>query len=160
MVAKYFDYRNKDLTGKSRKADLVKARHVAMYLLREELGLQLTKVGELMGGRDHTTIMHGVDKIKGEIEIKAEKKNGKAEVSVADAGVGIGKEDMKKLFGVFSRIHVKGTPIQEGTGLGLHLSKKIVDLLGGDIKAESEFGKGSKFTFRLPLEYKGIRQRG
>ncbi len=75
VVAKYFDYRNKDLTGKSRKADLVKARHVAMYLLREELGLQLIKVGELMGGRDHTTIMHGVNKIKGEIEVDKEVRN-------------------------------------------------------------------------------------
>ncbi len=46
-----------------------------MYLLREELGLQLIKVGELMGGRDHTTVMHGVDKIKGEIEINKEVRN-------------------------------------------------------------------------------------
>lgn len=75
VVAKYFDYRNKDLTGKSRKADLVTARHVAMYLLREELGLQLIRVGELMGGRDHTTVMHGVDKIKGEIEVNKEVRN-------------------------------------------------------------------------------------
>ncbi len=91
---------------------------------------------------------------RGEIAIKAAKENRKVEISVADTGLGIRKEDMKKLFGVFSQIHVKGTPIQEGTGLGLHLSKRIVDLLGGDIKAESEFGKGSKFTFGLPLEYK------
>ena len=75
VVAKYFDYRNKDLTGKSRKADLVAARHVAMYLLREELGLQLVKVGELMGGRDHTTVMHGVEKIKGEVETDKDVRN-------------------------------------------------------------------------------------
>ncbi len=75
VVAKYFDYRNKDLTGKSRKADLVAARHVAMYLLREELGLQLAKVGELMGGRDHTTVMHGVEKIKGEVETDKDVRN-------------------------------------------------------------------------------------
>lgn len=75
VVAKYFDYRNKDLTGKSRKADLVTARHVAMYLLREELGLQLIKVGELMGGRDHTTVMHGVEKIKGEVETDKDVRN-------------------------------------------------------------------------------------
>lgn len=75
VVAKYFDYRNKDLTGKSRKADLVTARHVAMYLLREELGLQLIRIGELMGGRDHTTIMHGVDKIRGEIGDNKEVRN-------------------------------------------------------------------------------------
>jgi len=75
MVAKDFEYRNKDLTGKSRKADLVKARHIAMYLLREELGTQLTKVGELFGGRDHTTVMHAVEKIKREVDINQETRN-------------------------------------------------------------------------------------
>ncbi|HEX9008587.1 MAG TPA: chromosomal replication initiator protein DnaA [Patescibacteria group bacterium] len=67
-VAKYFDYKNKDLLGSSRKADLVEARHITMFLLRDSLGLQFTKVGELMGGRDHTTVMHAVEKMKDEIE--------------------------------------------------------------------------------------------
>lgn len=71
-VAKYFDYRNKDLLGASRKADLVEARHIAMYLLRDSLGLQFAKVGELMGGRDHTTVMHAVEKVGGEIEKNAD----------------------------------------------------------------------------------------
>jgi len=66
-VAKYFDYRNKDLLGTSRKADLVIARHIAMYLLRDTLNIQLEKVGEIMGGRDHTTVMHAVDKMNGEL---------------------------------------------------------------------------------------------
>jgi len=66
-VAKYFDYRNKDLLGSSRKADLVVARHIAMFLLRDTLNIQLEKVGEIMGGRDHTTVMHAVEKIKGEV---------------------------------------------------------------------------------------------
>ena len=47
---------------------------------------------------------------------------------------------------------------QEGTGLGLYLSKKILDLLGGEIKAESEFGKGSVFTFTLPLKHEGTKK--
>lgn len=68
LVAKYFDFKNKDIVGKSRKAELVEARHVAIFLLRDELGLQLTKIGELMGGRDHTTIMHAEEKIRQEIE--------------------------------------------------------------------------------------------
>jgi len=67
-VAKYFDFRNKDLLGSSRKADLVVARHIAMYLLRDTLGLQFTKVGEIMGGRDHTTVMHAVEKMTDEVE--------------------------------------------------------------------------------------------
>lgn len=68
LVAKHYDFKNKDIVGKSRKAELVEARHVAIYLLRDELGLQLTKIGELMGGRDHTTVMHAEAKIRGEFE--------------------------------------------------------------------------------------------
>lgn len=75
MVAKNFEYRNKDLTGKSRKAGLVRARHIAMFLLREELGTQLTKVGELFGGRDHTTVMHAVEKVKQKVDIDQELRN-------------------------------------------------------------------------------------
>lgn len=71
-VAKYFDYRNKDLLGSSRKADLVIARHIAMYLLRDALDIQLAKVGEIMGGRDHTTVMHAVGKIESEMKDNAD----------------------------------------------------------------------------------------
>lgn len=71
-VAKYFDYKNKELLGSSRKADLVEARHIAMYLLRDTLGLQFAKVGEIMGGRDHTTVMHAVEKMESEIKEKTE----------------------------------------------------------------------------------------
>jgi signal transduction histidine kinase len=94
---------------------------------------------------------------RGEIEIKVKKKDERVKVSVADTGVGIKKEDIKKLFKQFSRIYIEGKPVTEGTGLGLYLSKKIVDLLDGQIKAESEFGKGSKFTFTFPLEYKEVK---
>jgi len=62
-VAKRFDFRNKDLSGKSRRAELVRARHIAMYLLNKDLKLTLVQTGSLLGGRDHTTVMHGVEKI-------------------------------------------------------------------------------------------------
>lgn len=94
---------------------------------------------------------------RGEIEIKVKKKDEEVKVSVTDTGIGIKKENMEKLFTQFSRIYTKGKPITEGTGLGLYLSKKIVELLGGQIKAESEFGKGSKFTFTFPLEYREVK---
>jgi len=90
---------------------------------------------------------------KGKIDIKVEKKVEKAEVSVTDTGIGIRKEDISKLFKPFSRIYSECSPIQEGTGLGLYLSKKLADLLGAEIKAESEFGRGSEFTVSLPLRY-------
>lgn len=90
---------------------------------------------------------------RGKIEIEIIKKDEIIEMSVRDTGIGIRKKDMDKLFKTFSRIATKDR-IEEGTGLGLYLSKKIANLLGGDITAESEFGKGSVFTLILPLKYK------
>ncbi len=90
---------------------------------------------------------------KGRIKIKLAKKDESAEVSVADTGIGIKKEDIGKLFRAFGRVPTENR-LTEGSGLGLYLSKKIADLLGGDIKAESKFGKGSTFTFTMPLKYK------
>ena len=90
---------------------------------------------------------------RGEIKIKVIQKDEIVEISVKDSGIGIKEEDMDKLFKTFSRITTKGK-LEEGTGLGLYLSKKITNLLGGDITAESEFGKGSVYTLTLPLKYK------
>ncbi|MFA5112850.1 MAG: transporter substrate-binding domain-containing protein [Candidatus Margulisiibacteriota bacterium] len=92
---------------------------------------------------------------KGEIVIRAAVKGNKVEVSVSDTGYGIRAEDMPKLFQQFSRIFTEGQPLQEGTGLGLYLSQKLAGILGGVIKAESEFKQGSTFTFILPLDRQG-----
>jgi len=92
---------------------------------------------------------------KGEITIRAGIKQDQVEVSVCDSGYGIQAENLPKLFKQFSRIFTDGQPQQEGTGLGLYLSQKLAKILGGVIKAESEFKKGSIFTVILPVEYKG-----
>jgi signal transduction histidine kinase len=94
---------------------------------------------------------------KGKIDIKVEKKNEKIHISVSDTGMGIKKEDMKKLFKQFSRIHNTSEQIVEGTGLGLYLSQKMVCLLRGKIKAESKYGEGSIFTLTLPLKYVEVK---
>ena len=88
---------------------------------------------------------------KGKISIKVKRKNEIAVISVKDTGPGIREEDLKKLFKPFSQIIEPGK-IKEGSGLGLHLSKKLANLLGGDISVKSKFGKGS--TFKLVLELK------
>jgi chromosomal replication initiator protein len=62
-VCEYFDIKTTQLKGTKRDASLVKARHICMYLLKE-LGLTLVEIGNLLGGRDHTTVMHGVEKVK------------------------------------------------------------------------------------------------
>ena len=63
VVSKTFNIKTGDLCGKTRKKQITQARHVAAYLLRRELGLPLQQVGKILGGRDHTTIMHAEEKI-------------------------------------------------------------------------------------------------
>lgn len=63
-ICEYFAIKQTDLTGPKRQKGLVLPRHLTMYLLSEELGLTVEKIGEILGGRDHTTVMHGRDKIK------------------------------------------------------------------------------------------------
>jgi signal transduction histidine kinase len=86
----------------------------------------------------------------GSIEIRAVPKDGSVEVSVSDTGVGIAPEDQEAVFEEFRQV---GTAEKkaEGTGLGLTLCRKFVELHGGKIWVKSEVGVGSTFTFRLPL---------
>ncbi len=66
-TAQYFALSTGDLTSKSRSRPLTQARHIAMYLMRECTGLSLVKIGEIFGGRDHTTVLHGIKKVETEM---------------------------------------------------------------------------------------------
>lgn len=70
-------------------------------------------------------------------------------ISVADTGIGIKEEDLEKLFEAFTRIEEKRNRNIEGTGLGLNLTKNLVDLMGGEIHVDSIYGKGSCFTAKI-----------
>ncbi|MFZ3066507.1 MAG: HAMP domain-containing sensor histidine kinase [Nitrospirota bacterium] len=74
------------------------------------------------------------------------------EVSVEDTGIGIKSEDIPKLFKPFSHLEPVYTKTTKGTGLGLALAKRLVELHGGKIWVESEYGKGSKFIFTIPVQ--------
>lgn len=76
--------------------------------------------------------------------------SGFIEISVEDSGIGISEEDQQRLFRPFEQLEATLTKKYEGTGLGLHLSKRFVEMHGGNIWVESEKGKGSKFTFVIP----------
>ncbi len=70
-VCGYYGIKPTALKGPKREASLVKARQITMYLLKVELGLTFVEIGNLLGGRDHTTVMHGVEKIEKLVENKA-----------------------------------------------------------------------------------------
>jgi len=80
--------------------------------------------------------------------------NNDLEFIVSDSGIGIKKEDMEKLFQPFQQIDMSSTKRHKGTGLGLYLCKKLIDLLHGEISVTSQFGKGSEFKFIIPIEFK------
>jgi GAF domain-containing protein len=86
----------------------------------------------------------------GRIGIKARQADGSVEISVSDTGIGIAPEDQPKIFEEFRQVGSDYTHKVEGTGLGLTLAKKFVELHGGRIWVESEVGKGSTFSFILP----------
>ena len=70
---------------------------------------------------------------------------------VADSGIGVPKEAISHLFNKFFRVSNTAQQASKGTGLGLYISKSIIEKLGGKIWVESELCKGSKFSFSLPL---------
>ena len=86
----------------------------------------------------------------GEVDVSATRVNGEVRVSVADTGPGIAPEDRDRIFEEFQQSET-GVGLREGTGLGLALSKRFVELHGGRIWLESEPGRGSTFTFALPV---------
>jgi signal transduction histidine kinase len=87
----------------------------------------------------------------GRISLKAGQRDGAVEISVTDTGVGIAPEDQATIFEEFRQVGSDATRKQEGTGLGLTLAKKFVELHGGRIWVESKLGSGATFTFTLPL---------
>jgi signal transduction histidine kinase len=87
----------------------------------------------------------------GRIGIKARQADGSVEISVSDTGIGISPEDQAKIFEEFRQVGSDYAHKVEGTGLGLTLAKKFVELHGGKIWVESEIGQGSRFTFTLPI---------
>jgi len=86
----------------------------------------------------------------GRIGINARQADGSVEISVSDTGIGISPEDQAKIFEEFRQVGSNYAHKTEGTGLGLTLAKKFVELHGGRIWVESEVGKGSTFSFTLP----------
>jgi PAS domain S-box-containing protein len=87
----------------------------------------------------------------GRIDIDCVEKGSEVYISVSDTGIGIRAEDQKVVFEEFRQIEGNSNTANEGTGLGLAITKRLVEQQGGKISLESEPGKGSRFTFTLPM---------
>jgi signal transduction histidine kinase len=86
----------------------------------------------------------------GEIRVQGHLNGDTAEFSVADEGIGIADENLQRIFEPFWQVQQSATRRAGGTGLGLSVSRSLARLLGGEIRAESKLGEGSKFTLTLP----------
>ena len=91
----------------------------------------------------------------GELAVKANRQDDWCQVSVIDNGIGIKKEDQERLFQAFVQLDTLPEQAKKGTGLGLALTRQFVEIMGGQLWIDSEYGKGSKFTFTLPLVTEG-----
>ena len=95
---------------------------------------------------------------RGRIRITARRPPGEPmiEIAVTDTGIGIAPDDQRRIFREFEQLDSKHVREQQGTGLGLALTKKLVELHGGRIQVESEVDRGSTFRFYLPLRAEPI----
>ena len=87
----------------------------------------------------------------GRVSVSAKKDTTHVEIAVQDTGIGIAPEDQAAVFEEFKQVGRDYTKKAEGTGLGLTLTKRFVELHGGEIRLESKLGKGSTFTISLPI---------
>jgi signal transduction histidine kinase len=88
----------------------------------------------------------------GHVDVSTHQVNGEVVVAVKDTGPGIPQDDQARIFEEFQQAEATNGERPEGTGLGLALSKSLVELHGGRIWVDSELGHGSTFTFTLPVE--------
>jgi signal transduction histidine kinase len=88
----------------------------------------------------------------GHIDVQAALVDGKVQVSVKDTGIGIAPQDQEAIFEEFRQVGEDASHKREGTGLGLTLARKFVELHGGRMRVQSDLGKGSTFMFSLPLQ--------
>ncbi|OLB94907.1 MAG: hypothetical protein AUH30_16590 [Candidatus Rokubacteria bacterium 13_1_40CM_68_15] len=91
----------------------------------------------------------------GRVAVTAQLANGTVEIAVSDTGIGIAAEDQEAIFEEFRQVGTDYARKREGTGLGLTLARRFVELHGGRLWVKSEVGRGSTFTFTLPARQTG-----
>ena len=90
----------------------------------------------------------------GSVTVSVATEDGQLVVAVSDTGKGIPSDELPTIFDEYRQAEGSESSVQKRTGLGLSITKKFVELLGGTIGVESEVGKGSTFTVRVPVEHR------
>ena len=104
----------------------------------------------------HNLVGNGVKFTEtGEVKISAERQNGHIKIDVSDTGIGIREEDHEKIFHAFEQTDGSMAREYGGTGLGLSVTRQLVELHGGTIDVQSKVGEGSVFSFTLPTSKVG-----
>lgn len=116
----------------SLKGDVVRLKQIILNLISN--AIKYTEQGEIIFKADFEKTDTGID----------------LKISVKDSGIGIKEEDIQQLFHAFEQLDSKRSRSYNGIGLGLTISKQIVSLMGGELKLESTYGKGSHFYFTIP----------
>jgi signal transduction histidine kinase len=150
VIAELIDSLRPSATAKGigLKSDLPQQEIILLTDRRALSQILLNLVNNAIKFTDHGQVSVGVRTERR--ELRAESAQSILVVfSVCDTGIGIRKEDQTKLFQVFTQIDASSSRSYEGTGLGLYLCQKLAALLGGWIRCESEYGKGSTFTLLL-----------
>lgn len=129
--------------------DAVRIRQIINNLLSN--GIKYTQEGSVTLRIDYIVSRHADD---------GENTYGTLVIAVSDTGIGIREEDLANLFKSFSRLEENRNRNIEGTGLGLHITQRLVNMMQGSIDVESTYGKGSVFTVRIPQKVVGHKHMG
>jgi len=135
--------------SKSIEFELFVDENMPAYLLGDELRVKQILNNILSNAFKYT--MEGTVKLSvSEAPAKGNKEKTTLVISVSDTGQGMTKEQVEKLFDEYSRFNTEANRTTEGTGLGMSITRNLIHLMDGEISIESEPGKGTTFTVRLP----------
>lgn len=111
--------------------------------------LDRDRIGQVMGNLITNAIKFSFPNTQ--ITVRAQREGKDVQISISDQGQGIPASDLPKMFTEFSKVSVKSTAGEKSTGLGLAIVKRMVEAHGGHASVQSDVGKGSTFTFTLPV---------
>ncbi|KKQ74286.1 MAG: GAF sensor signal transduction histidine kinase, partial [Berkelbacteria bacterium GW2011_GWB1_38_5] len=133
------------------KADPERVRQILINLIGNAIKYTPAGKSEIRNQKSETNLNSQNPNYAGKIEISLEQKGSEIICHIKDSGIGMDKEAQKSLFTKFYRIKTEKTRQITGTGLGLWICKQIIEMMSGKIWVESAEGKGSTFSFSLPI---------